>query len=70
MVRLAETPGRFICREKPLLYYRVHDGATTKACIKDQRRSREEEAMFARFWPKPVVRLLMRGYSTAYKEYE
>lgn len=70
MVRLAETPGRFICREKPLLYYRVHDGATTKACIKDQRRSREEEAMFARFWPKPVVRLLMPGYSTAYKEYE
>ncbi len=26
--------------------------------------------MFARFWPEPVVRFLMRGYASAYKEYE
>ena len=30
MVQLAGEKGRFICVEKPLIYYRVHEGATTK----------------------------------------
>ena len=42
MLRLAERPGRWICEEKPLLCYRVHDGAATKACIRDHRREQEE----------------------------
>ena len=63
MVQLAGEKGRFICVEKPLIYYRVHEGATTNACIKDNRRAREEAEMFARFWPKPVVKLIMKGYS-------
>ena len=70
MVQLAGEKGRFICVEKPLIYYRVHEGATTNACIKDNRRAREEAEMFARFWPKAVVKLIMKGYSSAYKEYE
>lgn len=53
LVQLAERPGRFICREKPLMYYRVHDGAATKACMEDNRRAKEEREMFARFWPEP-----------------
>ena len=52
------------------MYYRVHDGAATKACMEDNRRAKEEREMFARFWPEPVVRFLMRGYASAYKEYE
>ncbi len=55
LVRLAEEPGRFICDERPLLYYRVHEGATTKACIRDNRRFAEEREMFCRFWPEPVA---------------
>ena len=70
MVQLAGKKGRFICVEKPLIYYRVHEGATTNACIKDNRRVKEETEMFSRFWPEPVVRLIMKGYSSAYKEYE
>lgn len=70
LVRLAKLPGRFVCVERPLMDYRVHEGATTKACIIDHRRVREEQEMFAKFWPAPVVRLLMRGYTSAYKEYE
>ena len=69
-MRLAEEPGRFICDERPLLYYRVHEDATTKACIRDNRRFEEEREVFCRFWPEPVVRFLMRGYASAYKEYE
>lgn len=69
MLRLADTKGRFVCVERPLLYYRVHDEAATKACIGDRRRETEEREMFARFWPGPVVELLMRFYRQAYKEY-
>ena len=52
------------------MYYRVHDGATTKQCIVNHDRSREEAEMFRRFWPEPVVRLLMRHYQAAYDEYQ
>lgn len=69
MADLAKWPGRFICVEKPLLFYRVHDGATTKACIENHRRETEERQMFERFWPKPVAGLLMRFYKGAYQEW-
>ena len=68
--RLACEEGRFICEERPLLYYRVHGGAATKACMEDNRREEEERAMFSRYWPEWMVRLLMAGYREAYKEYD
>lgn len=68
--KLAGRPGRFICVERPVMYYRVHEEATTKACIKDNSRAREEAEMFAKMWPKPVVKLLMHFYTKAYEEYE
>ena len=70
MVKLAEREGRWICEERPLLYYRVHDGAATKACMEDHRREAEEREMFRRFWPEPVVRLLMKEYGKAGREYD
>lgn len=69
LISLADRPGRFICEERPLLYYRVHDGAETKACMEDGTRSREETELFAQFWPQAVVTLLMKFYCGAYKEY-
>lgn len=66
---LARRGGRFVCVEQPLLFYRVHDGATTKECIENNRRVREEAEMFGRFWPRPVIKLLMKPYRTAYDEY-
>ena len=70
LLALAERDGRFICVERPLLYYRVHDGATTKQGIVNNDRAREEEEMFRRFWPEAVVKLLMIPYRTAYDEYQ
>ena len=69
LVQLSSRPGRFICKERPLFFYRVHDEATTKACIKDQRRFREEREMFGRFWPAPIADLLMKYYRKASDEY-
>lgn len=70
LYRLAGEKGRFICVERPLLYYRIHEEATTKACILDNRREMEEETMFRRFWPGSVARVLMHFYKSAYGEYE
>lgn len=70
LFRLACAKGRFICVERPLFFYRVHQEATTKACILGGSRQMEELAMFCRFWPEPVARLLMRFYVSAYGEYE
>lgn len=69
MWKLAERPGRFICEERPLIGYRIHEDATTKACIVDDRRSREEIAMFGKIWPKPMVKVLMFFYRKAYSAY-
>lgn len=70
MAELAERKGRFICMEHPLLYYRIHEEATTKTCIKDHRREREEMEMYRKFWPEWMVRLLMKGYRSAYDSYD
>lgn len=69
MTVLAKWPGRFICVEKPLLFYRIHDGAATKACIEDHRREAEEMEMFMRFWPESAAKLLMKFYKKAYQEW-
>lgn len=70
LYELAGKKGRFICSEKPLIAYRVHEGATTKACIEDNRRMADELAMFRKMWPEPMVKLLMHFYKKAYQAYE
>ena len=70
MWKLAARPGRFICVERPLIRYRIHDGATTKACIQDHRRGADETAMYEKIWPKPVVKVLMHFYRKAYAAYD
>ena len=70
LLNLAGEKGRFICEERPLLYYRVHGEATTKACIASHQREKEEEEMFHAFWPEPLARLIMVLYRSAYDEYE
>ena len=70
LYELAQKPGRFICSEHPLIAYRVHDGATTKACIEDNRRSKDEFAMFRKIWPEWIVKILMRYYKKAYENYD
>ncbi len=70
LYELAGKKGRFFCSEKPLIAYRVHAAATTKACIEDNRRPADEMAMFKKMWPDRMVRILMHFYRKAYKEYE
>lgn len=68
--KLAGLPGRFYCEEKPLLGYRIHDGAATKASMASHQREREERAMFEKIWPAPLAALLMGLYRRGYASYD
>lgn len=66
---LARKDGSFAYTDMPLTYYRIHDGATTKEFINDNRRLKEDTAMFKKIWPGWFARLLMIIYKEAYNTY-
>lgn len=69
-LKLADMEGSMAYIEKPLTYYRVHDGATSKEFIVDNRRELDDRVMFAKFWPKWIVSIIMVFYKKAYKTYD
>ena len=70
MRRLGFGPGTFICVEKPLLSYRIHYEAATKACMEDRRSDREERRIFQDIWTGWPAGLLMKLYGQAGKNYQ
>lgn len=70
MRRLALRQGRFVCVEMPLLYYRIHDRAATKVCMKNHKREKEERQMFESIWPGWLSRLFLKGYGLAGRNYD
>lgn len=68
-LKLAQMKGRFLYDKRPLVYYRVHDGATSKEFIENHNRVKEDTIMFRKFWPKPVAAFIMRFYKKAYDTY-
>lgn len=69
-LKFAQRPGHFVYVDKPLVQFRIHSGATTKVLMENNKREKEDYAMFLKFWPKPIARLLMVLYKKAYKTYE
>lgn len=70
LIRLAGESGRFICLEKSLMAYRVHEGAETMKNIENNNREKEEAEIFGQMHSEPVKRLLMHFYKKAYGAYE
>ena len=66
----AAESGRWICEESPLMFYRVHDGAATAACIADHAREKEEKEMFRRLWPEWAADLILHWYRRSYDAYK
>lgn len=69
-LKYAKQDGHFIYADKPLMYYRIHEGSTSKECIIDTRKIQEDTSMFLKFWPKPVVAIIMFFYKKSYKAYD
>ncbi|MST75611.1 glycosyltransferase family 2 protein [Roseburia sp. MUC/MUC-530-WT-4D] len=68
-LKFSEIPGVFAYVEKPLTYYRVHDGATSKEFIVDHKRVADDTFMFQKFWPNWMVKIIMHFYKRAYDTY-
>jgi hypothetical protein len=67
---LGKRNGSIAYVDKPLAYYRLHNGSTSKEFITNHKRQREDELMFSKFWPEPIVNFLMIFYKNAYKNYD
>lgn len=68
-LKYAKSDGHFVYVDKPLMCYRIHDGSTSKECIEDLRKIREDTAMFSKFWPGWVVKIIMFFYKKSYSIY-
>lgn len=65
--RLSRRQGEFVYMARPLMAHRIHDGSETSAAIGDQARRREDQAMYEKFWPAWMVKLLQRAYAASEK---
>ena len=61
--------GAFLYKDKPLVLYRIHDQATSKMFIDNQKRVVEDRIMFSKFYPPVMVDIIMHFYKLAYKTY-
>ena len=68
-LKFASIDGTFAYVDKPLTYYRVHDGATSKEFIVNHTRENDDIAMFRKFWPNWIVKIIMVFYKKAYNTY-
>ena len=65
--RISRLPGRFAYDPAVRMLHRIHPGSTTSQVLGEGGRRAQDEAMFRRFWPGPVARLLTRLYAASEK---
>ena len=53
-----------------LMSFRISDEATTKSCMNNDLRVKEDTIMFSKFWPKKMVKLIMKFYVKCYEVYD
>ena len=69
LYQLAGKDGAFAYVDKPLTYYRVHDGATSMDFIVNHTRELDDIYMFNLFWPEWMTKIIMVFYKKAYDTY-
>lgn len=68
-LKISKMKGRVQYIPKKLVNYRIHDGATTKQFIIDDKRKEEDYIMFNKFWPKCITKIIMKFYIKSYDVY-
>lgn len=66
--KLSRMDGRFTYIAKKLMCHRIHEGSTTSEIIRENLRTKEDEAIFSLFWPKGIARRLAKLYAASEKE--
>ena len=67
--KFAKLNGRIGYIDKELLFYRIHEDATTVKFIKSNDRYLEDVTMFEKIWPKFIVKIIMKFYIKASNTY-
>lgn len=67
--KLSQLEGEFVYEAKSLTLYRIHEEATSKEFIDNNNRVLEDTEMFGKFWPRSIVKVLMKFYVKAYDTY-
>ncbi len=60
--KISKEKGEFIYIHKQLIGHRIHAHSTTTQIIRSNIRTKEDYAMFCRFWPKAIARFLVALY--------
>ena len=68
--KIASMKGRFVYVDKPVMCYRVYEGATTNEFIVNHKREKEDIYMFNKFWPEFITKFIMKFYVKAYDTYK
>lgn len=55
---------------KRLMSFRISDESTTKSCMDNSLRYKEDTVMFNKFWPKSIVKIIMKYYVKCYDVYK
>ncbi len=64
---LSKKPGTFVYIPKPLMGHRISTDTTTTEIIARGVRTKEDYAIFKRFWPKPIAKLFTKLYQKSEK---
>ena len=69
-LKIYSKKGRIAYISKPSIYYRIHDEATSKAWIDNNKRYDEDVIMFRKRWPNFIVKIIMKFYVKCYDVYK
>lgn len=64
---MTDRPGRFTYLSAPLEQHRIHEATQTSTGLRDGRRYREDLALYARLWPRPIAEFLAGRYAKSYE---
>jgi glycosyltransferase involved in cell wall biosynthesis len=66
-IDLAAREGSFIYVKQRLLYYRAHQGTTTRKAIHSGARAETDRDCFRLLWPTPIASILAHVYRLSYR---
>lgn len=69
-LKIARKKGISLYIPYRLVRYRIHDGATTKEFILNNKRQEEDITMFCKIWPKWIAKIIMKVYIKSYDTYK
>lgn len=69
-LKIYEMKGNIKYIPRKLMSFRISEEATTKECMENELRIKEDNIMFNKFWPKFITKIIMKKYINSYKVYE